>query len=475
MLKHFFYTKSVYLGKEHHVLRYSDAEKYGKEFTPLTIHMRDLIDKGKHHQSLRMAGPNIANFLDYFLEGLKYIEPTKEAINLLYRAYHSYLTSGDSNNNRIVVKICESKFSPKVGVGSSKTYHSFITPFLKSLAQIQQTYIEYVDNGLVAEQPETSMLIESLLKIASTTTTTQGKEEAAMRRYATPMTTATGRRKDRESYTSHIPYEENFKKPLEEHQYFPLDRIADLIANASCYRNACLYSLMAATNARDSEADQILWRDINFETREILLIAPSTRHKYHEAYRGIDEIERNKLEWKGRGTPLTVLLEPYGTLFFQNLELYFEYEYMPSCGHNFVFHNKDGRPLFLCDYSSVILQQFKIAAAKALPDQPNIAGRLGPHSLRHSYIFFMKNYVEHSKGQGLSDSELMLLTGHTDIRSLQKYAKADWEMLLEKISYANSLRKHGDIKSTTEFQIQYLEERLVMFKEKLNQQKPKAR
>lgn len=475
MLTNFFYTKSVYLGKEYHTLRYSAPTKYGQELTPHTVHMHYLIDCGNHQESVRVAGLHTGNFMDYFLEGLKHITPTKMEINLLYRSYHSYLTLGVSSSNRVVAKICQTKPSPMVSVATSKNYHSFITPLLKSMNDIQQTYFEYLENGLITEQPETSLLIESLLKIMHSNKQILGKEKAAARRNATPHTRATGSKNNRISFTSHIPYEETFQKPIEEHQYFPLDKITDLIENASCYRNACLYSLIAATNARDSEADQILWRDVNIETREILLIKPTSRTKFYEAYRGLSEAEINKLQWKGRGTPLTVLLEPYGKLFFDYLQLYLEHEYIPNCGHNFIFHNKHGRPLFLSDYSSVLLHQFKKSATRALPEDPHIAKKLGLHSLRHSYIFFMKNYLEHSNGQGLSDSELILLTGHSDIRSLQKYAKADWELLLEKISFANHMRKQGNIISITEFQIKYLEERLAQFKQELKRHEPKGK
>jgi integrase len=416
-----------------------------------------------------MAGPNIANFLDYFMEGLKYIQPTRSEVNKLYREYHSYLTTGEESNSETVRKICESKPSPMSTATTSKTYHAFISSFLKDLHEIQQTYEEYIENGLTAEQPETSNLIECLMKITPNTNRIQNKERAAIRQNITPLTSASGSKTTRNSFTSHIPNVDTYPQPLEEHQFFPLEKITDLISNASSYRNACLYSLIAATNARDSEADQILWSDIKPETREIFLINPVSRRHPSTAYRGISEVERNKLEWKGRATPLTVILEPYGTLFFHYLELYLQFEYKPSGGNNFVFQDKYGKPLFLCDYSSVILNQFKKAAARALPEQPHIAKKLGLHSLRHSHIYFLKNYIEHSNGQGLTDSELILVTGHTDVRSLHKYAKADREILLEKISYANHLRRQIDPISSTEFQIRYLEERLTVLKKKLSQ------
>ncbi|WP_367237299.1 tyrosine-type recombinase/integrase [Pseudomonas sp. Rh2] len=471
MLVNFFYTTSIHLGKRYHVLRSSDQDNFGKEFTPLSIHLRDLIESGSHQQSVRKSGPCVANFIDYFHIASKYITPTKTAINTVFREYHSYLTAGEDSFSETVRKVCETKPSPKVENSSSFNYHMQIIPFLKDLKNIQQTYEEYIENGLTADQPETSQLIDSLMKITPSMSKVSKYEKAAMKHHITPMTAGSCKKQRRASYTGHIPYEESFAKTLEEHQFFPLDRITDLINNASSFRNACLYALIAATNARDSEADQILWEDINFSTREVLLRNPNTRSHPSEAYRGISEIDRNRLEWKGRGTELTVLLEPYGTLFFKKLEDYLRYEYNPSCGHNFVFHDKHGKPLFLCDYSTVILHQFKQAAAKALPDQPHLARRLGLHSLRHSNIYFFKNYLEHSQGQGLNDSELILLTGHSDIRSLQKYAKADRELLLEKISLANHMRKHGSIKSSIEYQVKYLEERLEIFKNKLKAQR----
>jgi len=454
------------------LLRYADKEKYGKEFEPFSIHMREQIDSGAPFRSLRSSGLNLGKFLDYFQEGLTHIAPTKANANILYREYHSYLTCGIFSNSNLVIKICDSIPSPMVGVSSSRTYHACITPFLNDLEETNQKYKDYIDNGLTVEQPETSLLIECLMLISPHKTRIRDRERVKRQKYIAPLTASTNKPNNRTSFTSHIPKINYFEDPITENQFFPLEHITSLIHNASCYRNSCLYALIAATGLRDCEADQILWQDIDLAAREILAVKPSSRKNSNISYRGLTEVERNKLEWKGRTTPLTMLLEPYGTLFFHYLELYLRHEYIPSCGHNFVFHNKDGRPLFLSDYSTVILHQFRTASLKTLNDQPLLANRLGLHSLRHSYIFFLKNYLEHSKGQGLSDHELLMITGHSDIRSLQKYAKIDRELLFEKISYANKFRKYGDTKSSTEFQILYLEERLAIFKSKLNTMQP---
>lgn len=472
MSKNFFCTKSVYLGKEHYLLRYADEEKFGQEFEPYSIHMREEINGGAPFRSLRSKGLNLGRFLDYFQEGLKYIDPTKANVNTLYRDYHSYLTCGVYSNSSLVMKICELIPSPMVGTSSSRTYHACITPFLYDLEETHQKYKDYLENGLTIEQPETSLLLEKLMLITPHKTRIRSRERAERQKHITPLSATTNKSNNRTSFTSHIPKINTLEEPITENQFFPLESITALIHNASCYRNSCLYALIAATGLRDCEADQILWEDIDLTAREILAVKPEFRKNGSASYRGLTEVEKNKLEWKGRGTPLTMLLEPYGTLFFYYLELYHRHEYIPTCGHNFVFHNKHGRPLFLCDYSTVILHQFRTASFKTLIDQSLLAKRLGLHSLRHSYIFFLKNYLEHSKGQGLSDHELLMITGHKDIRSLQRYAKIDRELLWEKISYANNLRKHGNTKSSTEFQIQYLEERLEIFKSKLNTLQP---
>lgn len=322
MLHNFFYAKSIYLGKEHRTIRYMDKNKYGCEFTPLSYHMRNLIDQGCPGKTIKVSGLQNANFIDFFEEGLKHIEPSTSEVNTLYRKYHSYLTVGSGSNSAVVRKICEAKPSPMVSTASSKNYHAQIQPFLKGLGSYFQKYKDYCENGLAIEKPETTLLIESLMKITPTTIRVREKEKVSLRQQAAPMTAATGNKQNRSSYSSHIPYENDYSKPLDEDRYFPLDKISELITSASCYRNSCFYALIAATNSRNSEADQLLWRDINFATREVFLVNPNTRPNPGEAYRGLSELERNKLEWKGRGTPLTIMLEPYASLFFHYLQLY---------------------------------------------------------------------------------------------------------------------------------------------------------
>ncbi|MFG0859842.1 hypothetical protein [Pseudomonas sp. CJQ_13] len=120
MLTNFFYTKSIYLGKEHHIIRYMDEKNYGREFPPLSLHLRDLINQGYPDNSIKDSGLHNANFIDFFEEGLKHIEPSKSEVNTLYREYHSYLTVGSASNSTVVRKICEAKPSPMVSTASSK-------------------------------------------------------------------------------------------------------------------------------------------------------------------------------------------------------------------------------------------------------------------------------------------------------------------------------------------------------------------
>lgn len=467
MNSNFFFTKNFYLGYEHYELRLKNGENYGEIFQPFSLHMHEIIELGTCHHTLRMTGLCIGNFLDYFQEGLKHIQPTKPNINTLYREYHSYLVHGNSSNNPITRKICLAIPSPLVKTVSSKAYHSLLKPFFEGLEEARKECIDYKENGFCQFTHKSSELVDYLLLISPKRIKIRVKEVAKRVQFITPSQSATLRAATKTSYSSHIPKISTFNEPITEDKFFPLEKISDLIESADSHLHSCLFALISATGERESEADQTLWQDIDFSSREIFAVDPELRDTPSLAYKGLSEREIKRLEWKGRGTPLTILLEPYGTLFFHHLALYMKYEYNPHCGHNFIFHNKNNRPLFLCDYTSAILDPFRSAAKKALGKDFYLLRHLGPHSLRHSFIFYLRNYLEHSNGQGLSDHELLMITGHQDIRSLQKYGKIDRELLLEKISHANYLRKSGNTPSSTQFQIKYLEERLAAFKEKL--------
>jgi integrase len=227
---------------------------------------------------------------------------------------------------------------------------------------------------------------------------------------------------------------------------------------------------MGASSLRASEALQVLWEDIDLVTREIFAVEPSERENYLEAYEGLTAAQRDQLSWKGRTTKYTLLLQPYGDMFFDLLELYMQYEYQPGVANNFVFQSQYGYPLRFCDYGSVIVKPFATAAAKVLGSglKPY---RMKLHSLRHSFCVYMKNFVEHTHGVGLSDYEIMALTGHSEISSVARYAVLDIQLLNEKLYVAFADHKANAGKSVDELLIGFHEKRIAYLQVKIAEEK----
>ncbi|MBJ7370693.1 MAG: site-specific integrase [Pseudomonas sp.] len=269
---------------------------------------------------------------------------------------------------------------------------------------------------------------------------------------------------------SHLPKCSKSSDPYGEDKFFPLDKITLLIREANSYRDAALWALMAATSLRASEALQVLWEDIDLVTREVFAVEPSERENYLEAYEGLSVAQRDRLSWKGRTTKYTLLLQPYGDIFFDLLELYMRHEYQSGVSHNFIFQSQYGYPLRYCDYGSVIVKPFATAASKVLGSDLK-PYRMKPHSLRHSYCVYMKNFVEHTHGVGLSDFEIMALTGHSDPSSVARYAVLNIHLLNEKLSAAFADHKASMGKSIDELLIGFHEKRIAYLQTKIADEK----
>jgi integrase len=243
------------------------------------------------------------------------------------------------------------------------------------------------------------------------------------------------KRKRMVNFLGHVPTLKPSEEPYTKEDFFPLQYISKLIHGASSYRDAALYSLLAATSLRVSEAIQILHKDVDLENRRVYAIDPKSNERDASSYRGLDEVDFNHLSWKGRTTKYTLLLEPYGTMFFEYHALYLKHEYKTSY-HNFLFQTKKGDPLFLSDYSSVVYAPFRKVSKSILEGTEYSGFSYTPHSLRHSYCVFFKNFVTHTEGVGLRDSEIKALTGHKSEKIVARYALMKRYLLELKVAFA---------------------------------------
>lgn len=248
---------------------------------------------------------------------------------------------------------------------------------------------------------------------------------------------------------------------------FPIDKCRELIKCANGLRDKVLWSLLAASGMRISEALTIFIDDIVIDTHDprrnkILIVNPETRYK--ELIRYIPEKKIKKLSHKGRTTQETFLIEPFASMFWRYLDEYIQDERKKErkrvkvAGHRFLFKNmKDGTPMPL-SYQSVF-DRFNEAAIK-------ITGQsYGFHSLRHMYGYYLANHCPNpnptkDKPFGLNERLVQNYMGHRSIETTKQYARMDMKMIEVTLAAVNMIRMDDPFFSVTNVRIKHLESQI---------------
>ncbi len=64
----------------------------------------------------------------------------------------------------------------------------------------------------------------------------------------------------------------------------------------------------------------------------------------------------------------------------------------------------------------------------------------GPHSLRHAYGSYLLNYFPRVDGGfGLNMGIVQQMLGHAEMKSTQKYARHDKDLIMVELKYANAM------------------------------------
>lgn len=225
---------------------------------------------------------------------------------------------------------------------------------------------------------------------------------------------------------------------------FPYGQVLNLINAARSYRDKAFWALLAASGCRISEAILLTHQDIDFTEHLVYLTSPLKKGvRGYGGYFSIEEI--NELPWKGRATKETLLIEPFATEFWKNLELYFKHEYLCSSSHTLIFQLAKGKnkgdPWFNTG-SSNLVKLFK-----------RTAGKIGeydysPHSLRHMYGCWCLNCFPSYGKEGLPESMVRDVMGHRHVETTRIYAKVDIERL--RLEQRKFFLRHGDELRTPE-------------------------
>lgn len=233
---------------------------------------------------------------------------------------------------------------------------------------------------------------------------------------------------------------------------FPAESIYELITNGfKSYRDKALFALAACSGARMHELLSIRFpKGIDVTKRLVYLINP--RNALPEDYFGWFSIEEiHALPYKGRQTTETLLIEPFEKLFWDNLLLYMKSsEFIPSRHHPFLFQvikgKNRGAPLLKGGAS-----QHKNTMRNIRESFYKACKRIGvegyaPHSLRHFYGDWCRNFYPYEGGFGLEPTMIQDLMGHTNLQSTIRYARKETtELRLQQKTYYSMLENQGDV------------------------------
>lgn len=377
----------------------------------------------------------LAEFFDYLYEAALAMgredatEVTQDQLVEIIESYDAFLVLGAESGNDVACIVSQTMPSPKLSQQSSALKHAAIRKFLRLSERVRQQLLELTRTQTSKVDIAPTKLFPALSKRAISSHERQGMLASSMiagvisggpkliKDVVLPIATP-------DSNYDHI-------------KAFPFDRFGDLEAQFTTYRDTALYSFCAASGCRISEALQLLWGDVNTQDLKVSLVDPKTR-PHDPSYLALTPKERSQLVWKGRTTKLTLLIEPFASIFFSALVAYLRHEYVPHGRHKFIFqysdNGLDGVPYFLAAASSRN-EVFRRATKLAGVHEVN-----GPHSLRHMYGTYLLNYFPRPNKQfGLPPALVQKLMGHAQIKTTMKYARYDRDLIEAELAYANQL------------------------------------
>lgn len=399
----------------------------------------------------------VADFLDFFFEAFLHIttnecksEISRGDLRDIVQAWHAYLVQGPDADNELS-KLVASTLSPRLVTSeTSKGKHAALIHFLRLSEQYRNQAAELVKLQLLSIHVDYEPLMQASehFRAISLNERRQIVKSSVLGGLA------------RQTSTLPLPLIQDSISQVGKFDIaraFPSNYFADFVSALSSFRDKALYCFYAASGCRAHEGLQLLWDDIDIPGGTVQLVSPFSRWN-HSSYRNLTKKERDRLSWKGRETSDTFLIEPYVSMFFEYLEKYHRDEYYPHGRHQFVFQVRQrrnrGKPYFLTD-PTTRQEVFDNAVEKSgLPIHAK-----GPHSLRHAYGVYLLNYMPlEDGGYGLPIGEVRIALGHSNIKSTEKYAVMDKDLVNARLQFANLQVFHqGKNKNHLDFKIKALE------------------
>ena len=414
---------------------------------------------------------HLAQFFDYLYEASTALHLIRDDALLTFgalldivEAYDEYLVYGQESGNEVAQIVARTLPSPRNTRQTSALKHAPVRRFLKLSDQIHRQTLELVNAGLLQRQESPTPLLDTAnLKHPPSAP----QRQALLGNSMLAGVIAGGSKLVPSTILPIVTPQAAFDNA----RAFPFDRIQEFIEALPKHRDKAFHSLLAASGCRTHEGLQLLFDDIDVDRREVFLVEPATRPNC-SSYLYLTPDERYSLSWKGRTTSITFLIEPFASMFFTEFASYLREEYVPHGLHKFVFQYRfrelQGRPFYLSD--SDTRSELFHKAANACGIKLNVHG---PHSLRHAYGMYLLNYLPRiDGGHGLNIDVVQQVLGHTDLRSTQKYARHDHDLIEAELRFANAMVfGRGTTKSLAQMKLEALNSQVLKLKAELESER----
>lgn len=410
----------------------------------------------------------LAEFFDYLFEASAWVPAgqdgnvSKDTLMGVIESYDEYLVFGGDSGNAIARRINQTMPSPRISKRSSSLKHAAVRKFLRLSERLRAQSFELSKIGLGLGEIDEQQLFSG---IGEKRALSEIERRKMVGNSMLAGVIAGGPRLIEEGILPTTAPDITY----EHERAFPFDKVADTLGHLTAYRDKALYALCAASGCRVSEALQVLWDDIDTKTRKVRLVDPKSRPNCG-SYQALTPEQRDRLVWKGRATSMTLLIDPFATIFFEALSKYMRYEYIPHGRHGFVFQyvrgGEKGQPYFLAAASSrneILRRAIRLAGVEDIE---------GPHSLRHMYGTYLLNYFPRPDGTyGLPIGIVQNLMGHRQIKDTAKYARHDRDLIEAELKYANHmLFGSGKVRSVNELKRAVLLSRLAEVEAQLSEE-----
>ncbi|HGY5247776.1 TPA: tyrosine-type recombinase/integrase [Aeromonas salmonicida subsp. pectinolytica] len=417
-------------------------DEHGVIFRPFAIFISSLQRQGYAANTINAYGQHVARFLSYIHQALSIYngELNINAWREIIGSYGAYLLYGVEADNHI---------ARQIALKNKKMRNTS----MRSMSVIETAIVHYIELGELEQFNEDDVYIHPMFPREFRKLSAFASAERKNRSFFGGLISGGNQSRDTSSVNI-FPYHKK-KMAHSQKQHFPYERIVEFINSASCYRDKCLYALLAASGCRVHEALQLTLDNISVTDFSIDLV---DYRDNKDSLVGLTTDEINKLAWKGRATRKTFLIEPYKSLFFEHLENYFRHERIGVVNHRYIFQNRhNARPYFTSSRQTLI-NSFR---RNLIRTRMNDATGLSPHSFRHSYGRYTLNYLPLSDGRyGLPLAWVKILMGHAHVSSTEIYAKTDEEIVTSTVAHSNQTVFSSNPPSISEVRIRYFRDEI---------------